>query len=192
VPPEWRRIDIDYPRLQAMDRVDFAGRGLTADIIRARTAGPRYRRNYGVSIHTASVVNLSGQKMLIQMGAGGIECRDMRRYEYALSRSYILGIYRHPIMESRAVRETAQAALVQRWRRHVEGIRFSWYGWLDLPYFVWPWWPDSRYSICSEMYVESTEQWISYPCKKILSPYDLQRLPDFYSVGAVHSTLLEA
>jgi hypothetical protein len=156
-----RRIRINYDNLQPMDRVDCAGRGVSATVTRTVTAGKEYADCYGIAVHTACVVDFAGQKMLIEMGPGGIRRVDFLRYEFEMSRRWILDIRRHPVFDNADIREMAQAELIHRWRQHVEKKRRIPYGWGDLLTFVFPTWRDDpRRTICSELYVEATKKWI--------------------------------
>lgn len=179
-----KRIRIRYDKLQPMDRVDCAGRGPFATTTRIVTAGRDYARCYGIAVHTACVVDFAGQKMLIEMGPGGIRRVDFLRYEFEMSRRWIIDIRRHPVFDNADIREMSQETLVHRWRQHVEKKHFCPYGWGDLLTFVFPWRKDDpKRTICSELYVEATQKWVSYPEKKILSPYDLQKMHEFRHIN---------
>ena len=181
------RIKIDYSKIQPMDRVDCAGVGPTANLIRTVSAGKNYKLAYGVAVHTAIAVDIDGQKMLIEMGPRGIQHSTFLDYEYAWSRRWIIGIYRHPAFKDKKLAKEAQAGLIHRWRQHEELVKRSPYGWTDLLKFVIPWWPNSkRVTICSELYVEATRKWIGdYKEGKLYSPYDLQKMRMFCDTRAI-------
>jgi hypothetical protein len=150
------------------------------------TAGKEFANCYAIPVHTAIVVDFAGQKMLIEMGPGGIRRVDFLRYEFELSRRWIIDIRRHPAFDDKAAREEAQARLIHRWRQHVEKKRICRYGWGDLLTFVLPMWRDNpRRTICSELYVEVTKDWIpDYdPKVPIYSPYALSKILAFRGTG---------
>ena len=93
---------MNYSKLRAGDMVVCGGRGFSATLIKAATAGWENKFNKHISCHTGLVIEWVGQFFIAEMLGRGLSISPFKRYEKG--NRWIIGIKRHPVYNNVMVR----------------------------------------------------------------------------------------
>ena len=163
---------MNYSKLRTGDLVVCGGRGFSAMLIKAATAGWDRKFDKHVSCHTGLVVEWAGQYFIAEMLGRGLSISPFKRYDKG--RRWIIGIKRHPVYNNVMVRRALLKRVALDYRYTIE---YDWKGCIE---FVFQKVKDNKKrNYCSEYFYEQTKRdGIQYPksYETKVSPFDLQWL----------------
>jgi len=116
---------IDYSFIKAGDIVLTGGRSLFSYLIRLVTAGFKKRHDKTTVTHVGIVVDLAGQKYIMEMLKDGMALSPFSRYLGESHRRWIIGVTTHPKL-SVANRMTINSELMTWYRRGSEKNKYDW------------------------------------------------------------------